>query len=207
MHGPFVDWLSSWGPVGIVILILIFVIPLIIKAVSQVLKWRDIYKAHVTSELQKAQSFDKVTENVDELITSIDGLKTDIDRMDQRLENHKRGISDLYKKIDQSIEESVKGDAKLHEEMNSFGDSIKELSSKISSQQEMTKLLLDSDKETIKATITNIYYESKKQGFIEPYKLQAIEPMYEKYLQENGDTFVASIMNQLRLMPNEEVKR
>ena len=64
--------------------------------------------------------------------------------------------------------------------------------------------LIQSDKEDIKAFITNRYrYFAKKLGYIDEFSLDAIEIRYARYKKEGGNTFVDDLMVKLRNLPRQ----
>lgn len=84
----------------------------------------------------------------------------------------------------------------LQKEISSFKKDTHDRMNRISDVQEF---LLNSDKEDKKAYITreyNYFYISLKK--IDLYSRETIEKIYELYLQENGDTFVAGMMTAIR---------
>ena len=68
---------------------------------------------------------------------------------------------------------------------------------------EKTNLLIESDKEGIKSFIIDKYYQALEDKYIKLHVLQGLELRYEKYLQENGNTYIGRLMNEIRKMPNE----
>lgn len=65
--------------------------------------------------------------------------------------------------------------------------------------------LLESDKESIKAYIITEYQKWQRLHYIDIYAMQSLETRYEKYLKENGNTFVATLMHRLRSLPGKYV--
>lgn len=81
------------------------------------------------------------------------------------------------------------------ERINDLRDSIKELSKKID-------ILLDSDRDDIKAYITSQHhYFCYQKGWIDDYTLDCIEKRYAHYKEENGNSFIGGLMGQLRALP------
>jgi hypothetical protein len=67
--------------------------------------------------------------------------------------------------------------------------------------------LIQSDKEDIKAFITNRYrYFAKTLGYIDEFSLNAIEVRYARYKKEGGNTFVDDLMTELRKIPRHTSK-
>ncbi len=63
-------------------------------------------------------------------------------------------------------------------------------------------LLLSSDKDEIKAWITEKhYYFCYEVKYIDDYSLDCIERRYAHYKQEGGNSFIADLMEDLRALP------
>lgn len=97
----------------------------------------------------------------------------------------------------------------LQEEINKEKQSIEELSKiqkntelEIQKMNKMINTLIDSDKDDIKAWITErhhyFYYEKK---FIDDYSLDCIEKRYSHYQEEGGNSFIKDLMNDIRSLP------
>lgn len=68
-------------------------------------------------------------------------------------------------------------------------------------------MMIESDKESNRLSIVSTYYSAMEKGYIEVYLLQALEYRYERYLEENGDSFIENLMKELRGLPHEPVKK
>lgn len=93
-------------------------------------------------------------------------------------------ISEYYQKEIKHLKEE---DAKLQQRLNDLIGKI--------------DILLESDKDDIKAWITEQYYKFTKQGSIDSYSLDCIEKRYDHYKQENGNSFVKTLMEEIRTLP------
>lgn len=114
----------------------------------------------------------------DEIISVLMELKSEIADMKEK----QAGIIESQDNLQKEIS-SFKKDT--HDKMNSISD--------------CQDFLLNADKEDKKAFITreyNYFYISLKK--IDLYSRETIERIYELYLQENGDTFVAGMMTAIR---------
>ena len=102
----------------------------------------------------------------------------------------------IQKQIDDFIEENknVKNTLKILEEQ------INELAKSVN-------LLIASDKDDIKAYITERHhYFCYEQGWIDDYSLDCIEKRYEHYKAEGGNSFVLDLMNEIRQLPKQPPK-
>jgi hypothetical protein len=103
----------------------------------------------------------------------------------------------------ESQQDSKEGDIALENQLKSYENTIDNLNIKLSNMDEKTNLLIESDKEGIKSFIIDKYYQALEDKYIKLHVLQGLELRYEKYLQENGNTYIGRLMNEIRKMPNE----
>ena len=94
-------------------------------------------------------------------------------------------------------------DASILKKMETYEESNNRINVKIDTLHDNMNMLIDSDKEGIRSFITMQYYEAIDKGYIEIYKLEALECRYEKYLKENGDSFIAKLVEELRTLPHQ----
>ena len=65
-----------------------------------------------------------------------------------------------------------------------------------------TNILINSDKDDIKAWITEKHhYFCYDLGYIDDYNLQCIEARYKHYKEEDGNTFIDGFMEDIRKLP------
>lgn len=115
------------------------------------------------------------------------------ERMSQKV--HKDEMpQNLNKKIEHVTEYCQKEIAKLRNENSQMQNRLNDLIGKID-------ILLESDKDDIKAWITEQYYKFTQQGSIDSYSLDCIEKRYDHYKQENGNSFVKTLVDEIRKLP------
>lgn len=84
---------------------------------------------------------------------------------------------------------------KLKDKVHEIDDVLKKLS-------ENVELLMQSDRDDIKAWITEKHhYYCYTQGWIDDYSIDCIEKRYEHYKTEGGNSFVLDLMQDLRKLP------
>lgn len=88
-----------------------------------------------------------------------------------------------------------------HEHIKALEEKDAELQQQFNSLTEKIDLLLNSDKDDIKAWITQQYHLFKEQGYIDDYSLDCIEHRYEHYKREKGNSFVKVLVEELRQLP------
>ena len=66
-------------------------------------------------------------------------------------------------------------------------------------------ILIDSDKDDIKSFITKEHhFYCYEKHWIDDYSLDCIERRYKHYQEENGNSFVADLMKEIRQLPKQE---
>lgn len=102
----------------------------------------------------------------------------------------------------------------LQSTLQKHDEEIKDLHSSIDSLLQKIDLLIQSDKDDIKAFITREHhYFCYQKKWIDDYSLDCIEKRFDHYQDEGGNSFVETLMNELRSLPKkqpdgqEEVKK
>ena len=81
------------------------------------------------------------------------------------------------------------------------------IAAQVSSLTDKINLLVESDKDDIKAFITREYhYFCEQKGWIDDYSMDCIERRYSHYVEEKGNSFVKELMEQLRALPRKPPK-
>lgn len=105
-----------------------------------------------------------------------------------------KGVVDLIdwikNKIKAKFSKEERGDAAL-EQINLFQEQLATLAKKVD-------LLIDSDKDSIKAYITKEYHHFTEKQWIDDYSLDCLERRYEHYVAENGNSFIGGMMEDIR---------
>ena len=88
------------------------------------------------------------------------------------------------------------------EQLQQQEETIKELKNNMESIQSKMNLLIESDKDDIKAWITEKHhhfcYDIK---YIDDYSLDCIEKRYAHYVDEGGNSFISKLMEEIRNLP------
>lgn len=86
--------------------------------------------------------------------------------------------------------------AKVHDEqLNSIKEELSSLKSEI-------QLLLDSDRDDIKQSLTkDHHYFCYKLGSIDDYSLDCMEKRFSHYQDEGGNSFIQTLMQDVRALP------
>lgn len=103
-------------------------------------------------------------------------------------------------KIKEEESEKNKEYIQLKDSINEIMVFIKTLSNKVD-------LLTASDKDAIKAFITREHhYFCYQKGWIDDYSLDCLERRYQHYVEEEGNSFVGQLMEEIRALPRQEPK-
>ena len=117
-------------------------------------------------------------------------------------------------KINQGKEQAVYQNEEMQMNLNNFASckhniekivqQMEKLTEKVDTIDEAVKDLTESDKEDIKAYITNRYrYFVKEVGYIDEFALDCIEKRYIRYKKEGGNSFIDELMSRIRTLPRE----
>lgn len=84
--------------------------------------------------------------------------------------------------------------------MDKVVDSVNKISDNVN-------ILMESDKDAIKAYITREHhYFCYQKGWIDDYSLDCLERRYQHYVEENGNSFIKQLMEEVRALPKQEPK-
>lgn len=80
---------------------------------------------------------------------------------------------------------------------------IKSVLLDISNIKESVTLLVESDKDDIRAWITEKYHYFMRLGYIDDFTLDCMERRFKSYKQEGGNTYIDGMMNAIRKLPRQ----
>lgn len=104
-------------------------------------------------------------------------------------------------KYDQEAEDK-KNIEDINERLNQNSEDIKMLIEMQKQQNKRIELLIDSDKDDIKAFITKEYhYFVERIGWIDDYSLDCLEKRFLHYQDEDGNSFAGDLMSEIRRLP------
>ena len=117
----------------------------------------------------------------------------------------------LEKAIQDEVAERKKQIQEMEEHHNKDVKEIKTQISDVATQMSnltgKIDLLVESDKDDIKAFITREYhYFCDQQGWIDDYSMDCIEKRFMHYIEEHGNSFVEQLMDALRALPRQKNK-
>ena len=106
-------------------------------------------------------------------------------------ENFKK--DETAEKREAQVQEILKTQAQQSEDIKSMKDCI--------------EMLVISDKNDIKAWITEKYHEVMSKGWVDDYELDCLEKRYADYRQEGGNSYIEDLMEDIRKLPKTSQKR
>lgn len=93
---------------------------------------------------------------------------------------------------------------KLKQKIQGHTQQIQELKGIIEKLSDKIDVLIKSDRDDIKAFITREHHSfCYDKGWIDDYSLDCIERRYDHYQQEGGNSFIATLMEELRALPKQ----
>jgi len=128
----------------------------------------------------------------------------------EEVNNLKEELLERIAKGEQETRELLNKEAALREKQVAIRDKqMEELretqiceGEKVNQLHSDVKLLIDSDKDNIKAWITDKHhYFVMTLGEIDNFSLDCIEKRFQHYIDENGNSFVEDLMEDLRALP------
>lgn len=105
-------------------------------------------------------------------------------RQEQQVDDFKNHLE----KHDKILEKLAENQDVMHEEMQQMSDKM--------------TLLLDSDRDSIKSYITEKHHNfCYDVGWIDDYSLDCLEKRYSHYVAEDGNSYIADLMREIRNLP------
>ena len=107
----------------------------------------------------------------------------------------------LKKGTDKAISEKDRIE-KIDNKLDNYDRILNIITNDIDDLKKQSKLLISSDKDAIKGYITERHhYFCYTQKWIDDYSLDVLERRYEHYVDEDGNSFVKDLMEELRELP------
>ena len=127
-------------------------------------------------------------------------IKEIVDFVDWGYSKAKQKISKDQKPKD--LEEKLNQTIKMQQqEIEQLREKEKALSSSMGSLDEKLTILINSDRDDIKAWITAQHHHFVLKGSIDYYSFDCISKRYEHYKIEGGNTFIDELMEELSNLP------
>ena len=109
---------------------------------------------------------------------------------------------DWYKKRTRQAVEQADKPAQLKEVIDQHEEQLSDIKTQLSDIKTAINLLIESDKDDIKQSLTkDHHYFCYKLGSIDDYSLDCMEKRYSHYTDEGGNSFVKTLMEEVRMLP------
>ena len=113
-------------------------------------------------------------------------------------------VRDKIKQRDKNTVSAQEEQKARDERLDKFEEDIIEIKDSIHSIDSRVDILMHSDKDAIKAWITKEHhYFCYQKGWIDDYSLDCLERRYGHYVEENGNSFISSLMDEVRELPKQ----
>lgn len=113
-------------------------------------------------------------------------------------------ISEKVKKRDNKHQSIISRDQKIDNTLEGFQKELKYIAETVDEINSEVSILKESDKDDIKAFITREHhYFCYTKQWIDDFSMDCIEKRYAHYVQENGNSYVADLMRDLRALPKQ----
>lgn len=109
-----------------------------------------------------------------------------------------KGELDGGYKAKQKKEEQIKF---FTDEITEIRENFKQINSRLDGVTESIALLTESDKDDIKGWIVSQYHKFMAQGWIDDFTMDTLEKRYSHYVEEGGNSYIETLMNELRKLP------
>ena len=114
-------------------------------------------------------------------------------------------VSEKIKKRDNKHQNAISRDQKIDTTLEDFQKELKYIVTTVDEINTEVNILKESDKDDIKAFITREHhYFCYTKGWIDDFSMDCIEKRYGHYVQENGNSYVADLMQDLRALPKQD---
>ena len=113
-------------------------------------------------------------------------------------------VSEKVKKRDNKHQIAVSRDQRIDQQLVEVQSELKHITETVDKTNVEVNILKESDKDDIKAFITREHhYFCYTKGWIDDFSMDCIEKRYGHYVQENGNSYVADLMQDLRALPKQ----
>lgn len=129
-----------------------------------------------------------------ELVSIVDWFRERIKKVYDK--DHQ--VQEEHEKLESEIEDLNK----FYGERKKIDNAFAETNKTFEALNNQINMLVESDKEDIKAYITEKHhFFVYEKGWIDDYSMECIEKRFAIYEREHGNSFVAGLMNEIRVLP------
>lgn len=117
-----------------------------------------------------------------------------------KVKDEQKEISEKLEEISQFIDEYKEERKKSAQQLE---DIRKEYRDMFTKQQQTLDTLIASDIEDIKSDIVKQYHVFTEKQWIDDFSMDALEKRYARYEEEGGNSYVHTLIDKLRQLPNQ----
>lgn len=207
MEGEFLRWLDSFpGHLGTILAVVIGGSALATALVTSIMKLKKEYEQRIVDMTHKEESDKKFKDDISEMIREVKILKDNTEFMSQQYAETQHALNGKIDNLATMIEDIKRKDKDqdtlIEDKMGKLNTTLTDFRKDINYNRDRVELLIDSDKESIKAFIVGRYYQAKSDGYVNSHLMQVLEERYETYTKEKGNGYITGIMNELRAFPH-----
>lgn len=108
----------------------------------------------------------------------------------------------LFEFFHKKIKHSMDQEANEQNLIETIHDKLIALEVEVKEQKEILTLLTDSDRDDIRSWIVHQYHHfCEYQKWIDDFSMDALEKRYAHYTREGGNSYITSLIEQLRKLP------
>ena len=108
-------------------------------------------------------------------------------------------LSEHFTECSAQREQTLQQYQSLNEKLDQVAETINK---KIGDLENQLKQLTESDKHDIKGWIVEKHHQLMKKGWVDDFTMDTLEYRYSDYVAEDGNSYIADLMTELRALPH-----
>jgi hypothetical protein len=189
--------------------ILIFLVILAI-AFKGVVSFGDWFKERMTKwfskDLQEENQKQSLNQQFSELNDKLGNLIDKEEKTCNYLDNLSAEVKTLNTKVDKKHDVLNRKIESLNERVDANNKKLEGVEAQTKQMAEDLALLKASDKDAIKAFLSDKHEEFMEKGWVDDYNMDICENRFNHYKAYHGNSFIEGFMNDMRELPNKEKK-
>lgn len=161
----------------------------------------------IRKQIEKEEADKKIKDDLKSVIEALDGICKQQKEFQQSITDCNDKINSVVESINLVKEDNVTTKKELQKMVGKQDINISNLNLSQEKMHSQIELLIESDKEDIKAFITREYnYWVFQKKEIDPYSFASIKARYDTYIKENGNTFVKELFAAINDLPRTQTQ-
>jgi predicted phage tail protein len=189
--------------------ILIFLVILAI-AFKGIVNFGDWFKERMTKWFSKEAQEESQKQNLNQQFSELNNKLGDLlDKEESTcdsLNTLSAQVKSLNSKVDKKHDVLNRKIESLNERLDTSGKKLEGLEAQTKQMSEDLALLKASDKDAIKAFLSDKHEEFMNKGWVDDYSMDICENRYNHYKAYHGNSFIEGFMEDIRELPNKEKK-